>query len=108
MQTSRTRLHALSRRLLDALERLNVYTPNRSGFPIVELPLRDHERIADVGRLLFDRGVYVTLAAFPLVPKNEVGFRAQLTAANTEAEVDALIAAIEELADAGELQVREA
>jgi 8-amino-7-oxononanoate synthase len=100
----RAHLHALSRRLLDALERLNVHTPNRSGFPIVEIPLRDHERIADVGRLLFDRGVYVTLAAFPLVPKNEVGFRAQLTAANTEAEVDALIAAVEELADAGELQ----
>jgi 8-amino-7-oxononanoate synthase len=103
----RAHLHALSRRLLDALERLGVHTPNGSGFPIVEIPLRDHERIGAVGRMLFDRGVYVTLAAFPLVPKNEVGFRAQLTAANTEAEVDALISAVEELADAGELQVRE-
>ncbi|HEY7075581.1 MAG TPA: pyridoxal phosphate-dependent aminotransferase family protein [Solirubrobacteraceae bacterium] len=103
----RAHLYALSRRLLDALERLGVHTPNRSGFPVVEIPLRDHERIAPVGRMLFERGVYVTLAAFPLVPKDEVGFRAQLTAANTEAEVDALIAAVEELADAGELQVRE-
>jgi 8-amino-7-oxononanoate synthase len=46
----------------------------------------------------------VTLAAFPLVPKSEVGFRIQLTAANTDAEVDMLNAAIEELADRGELQ----
>ena len=53
--------------------------------------------------MLWDRGVYVTLAAFPLVPKAEVGFRVQLTAANTDAEVDTLIAAIEELAEAGEL-----
>jgi 8-amino-7-oxononanoate synthase len=104
----RGHLHALTKRLLDALERLGVHTPNHSGFPIVEIPLRDHERMDAVGRLLFERGVYVTLAAFPLVPKAEVGFRAQLTAANTEAEVDALIAVVDELAEAGELQVREA
>jgi 8-amino-7-oxononanoate synthase len=48
--------------------------------------------------------VYVTLAAYPLVPKDEVGFRVQLTAANTDAEVDLLISALEELADRGELQ----
>jgi 8-amino-7-oxononanoate synthase len=72
--------------------------------PIVEVPLRDHERIGEVGQLLFDRGVYVTLAAYPLVPREEVGFRAQLTAANTDAEVDALIAALEELAGLGELR----
>jgi 8-amino-7-oxononanoate synthase len=92
-----------TRRVLDCLERLGVATPNRSGFPIVEIPIRDHRRIADVGQLLFDRGVYVTLAAFPLVPKAEVGFRVQLTAANTDAEVDTLIAALEELAANDEL-----
>ena len=93
-----------TQRVLDCVHRLGVHTPNRSGFPIIELPLRDHRRIDAVGRLLFDRGVYVTLAAYPLVPRDEVGFRAQLTAANTDAEVDMLIAAIEELAEAGELQ----
>jgi 8-amino-7-oxononanoate synthase len=93
-----------TRRVIDCLHRLGVHTPNRSGFPIVEIPLRDHARIDAVGRFLFERGVYVTLAAYPLVPKDEVGFRAQLTSANTDAEVDMLIAAIEELAEAGELQ----
>jgi len=57
-----------------------------------------------VGQFLFDRGVYVTLAAFPLVPKADVGFRVQLTAANTDAEVATLCAAIEELAHLGELR----
>ena len=93
-----------TKRVLDCVHRLGVHTPNRSGFPIIEIPLRDHRRIDAVGRMLFDRGVYVTLAAYPLVPKDEVGFRAQLTAANTDAEVDMLIAAIEELAEAGELK----
>jgi 8-amino-7-oxononanoate synthase len=97
-------LYELTRRVLDCLDACGVDTPNRSCFPIVEIPLRDHARIAQVGQMLFERGIYVTLAAFPLVPKAEVGFRVQLTAANTAAEVEALCAAIEELASLGELR----
>jgi 8-amino-7-oxononanoate synthase len=97
-------LHAHSTRVLSALEELDAHTPNHSGFPIVEIPLRDHGRIDEVGRFLFSRGVYVTLAAYPLVPKAEVGFRVQLTAANTDAEVDLLIEVLRELAERGELQ----
>jgi 8-amino-7-oxononanoate synthase len=41
------------------------------------------------------------------VPKDEVGFRIQITAANTDEEVDSLIAALEALAAAGELRVRD-
>jgi diguanylate cyclase (GGDEF)-like protein len=100
----RATVYRHSCRVLDCLERLGVTTPNRSRLPIVEIPLRDHERIGAVGQLLFDRGVYVTLAAYPLVPRDEVGFRVQLTAANTDAEIDTLIAALEELAQMGELQ----
>ena len=97
-------VHRHTARVLEALAALDVHTPNRSGLPIVEIPLRDHTRIDSVGRLLFERGVYVTLAAYPLAPKAEVGFRAQLTAANTDGEVETLIAAITELAERGELQ----
>jgi 8-amino-7-oxononanoate synthase len=60
-------------RVLDCLARLRVHTPNRSGFPIVEIPLRDYNRIGAVGQMLFDRGVYATLAAYPLVPKTRSG-----------------------------------
>ena len=94
----------LTGRVLDCLDRLGVWTPNRSGYPIVEIPLRDHRRIDAVGRFLFERGVYVTLAAYPLVPKAEVGFRVQMTAANTDAEVDTLVSALEELAERRELR----
>jgi 8-amino-7-oxononanoate synthase len=99
----RAELWRLTDRLLQAMQRMGVHTPNRSGFPIVEIPVRDHRRIDAVGRMLFERGVYVTLAAYPLVPKHEVGFRLQVTAANTDAEIDMAIAAIEELAGRGEL-----
>ncbi len=103
----RERVWRHTSRVLECLAGLGMFTPNRTGMPIIEVPLRDHERIGEVGQLLFDRGVYVTLAAYPLVPRDEVGFRAQLTAANTDAEVDTLIAALEELAQLGELRTVE-
>lgn len=96
--------HGHTVRVLSALADLDVHTPNRSQLPIVEVPLREDASIDEVGRLLFERGVYVTLAAYPLVPKAEVGFRIQLTAANTDAEVDALLAALGELAARGALR----
>jgi 8-amino-7-oxononanoate synthase len=100
----RTELHRLATRVVDELRDIGVATPNRSGLPIIEIPVRDHTRIDFVGRFLFEHGVYVTLAAYPLVPKDEVGFRVQLTAANTDEEVNALLASIGELAARGELR----
>jgi 8-amino-7-oxononanoate synthase len=103
----RANLWRLTGRVLTTLHSLGVETPNRSGLPIIEVPLQDHRRIDAVGRYLFEQGVYVTLAAYPLVPKHEVGFRIQLTAANTDDEVDTLIAAVETLAAGGELRRRD-
>ncbi|WP_081690571.1 aminotransferase class I/II-fold pyridoxal phosphate-dependent enzyme [Conexibacter woesei] len=100
----RDELERLTRKTLDGLQRLDVHTPNRTGLPIIEIPLRDHEQIDSVGRFLFERGVYVTLAAYPLVPKDEVGFRVQLTAVNTDEEVDTLLTTVEELAGRGVLR----
>lgn len=90
--------------VLECLDRLDVYTPNRSGFPIIEVPLARHEDIGAVGRFLFEQGVYVTLAAYPLVPKSEVGFRIQMTAANTQAEIERLTDVLGKLANAFDLQ----
>ncbi len=95
----RAGLYEKTRRLLDGLDALGVATPNRSGFPIVEIPLGDADKIDEVGRFLFDRGIYVTLAAFPLVPRAEVGFRIQVTAANTDEEIDHLLVVLAEATD---------
>jgi 8-amino-7-oxononanoate synthase len=103
----RASMHAKTARILGCLDRVGAFTPNHSGLPIVEIPLADHERIGEAGRMLFDRGIYVTLAAYPLVPREEVGFRVQVTAANTDAEIDRLILALEDLADRGLLKTRD-
>jgi 8-amino-7-oxononanoate synthase len=91
-------------KVLGYLDRIGVHTPNRSGFPIIEVPLARQEDIDAVGRFLFDNGIYVTLAAYPLVPKSEVGFRIQMTDANTDGEVDQLIDVLGRLVNVFDLQ----
>jgi 8-amino-7-oxononanoate synthase len=100
----RAELHRKTRRILDCLDDLGVFTPNLSGFPIVEIPLVDADDIDEVGEYLFDRGIYVTLAAYPLVPRPEVGFRVQVTAANTDEEIEHLTDVLVEAANRFQLQ----
>jgi len=90
--------------VLDCLDRLGVHTPNHSGFPIIEVPLARHEDVDAVGRFLFENGIYVTLAAYPLVPRDEVGFRIQVTAANTDAEIENLLDVLSRLTSCFDLQ----
>jgi 8-amino-7-oxononanoate synthase len=101
---ARYAMYRKTRKVLDRLHELDIYTPNRSGYPLIEVPLADHEDIDVVGRYLFDRGVYVTMAAFPLVPKDEVGFRIQITAANEDDEIDLLCDVLGEINDRFQLQ----
>jgi 8-amino-7-oxononanoate synthase len=101
---ARAELHRLTARVLDRVNELGIATPNASGFPIIEVPLADADAIDEVGDLLFDRGIYATMAAYPLVPRDEVGFRIQLTAANTDEHVDRLNAALGEIAERFQLR----
>jgi len=100
----RTNLWLKTAQVLECLDRLGIHTPNRSGFPIIEVPLARHDDIDAAGRFLFDHGIYVTLAAYPLVPKTEVGFRIQMTAANTQAEIEQLMEVLAKLANRFDLR----
>ncbi|HWE08908.1 MAG TPA: pyridoxal phosphate-dependent aminotransferase family protein [Solirubrobacteraceae bacterium] len=95
----RAKLARLTARVLDRIGELGIETPNRSGFPIIEIPLADADSIGAVGDMLFDRGIYATMAAYPLVPREEVGFRLQLTAANTDEQIDHLLVVLGEVAE---------
>jgi len=102
--TIRAGLHRKTARVLDGLRQLNVATPNRTGTPVIEVPLANPDDIDAVGRYLFDRGIYVTLAAYPLVPRSQVGFRIQVTATNTDAEITHLLQVLQEVAEQFPLQ----
>jgi 8-amino-7-oxononanoate synthase len=103
----RHELWRMSHRVLTRLDELEIYTPNESGYPIIEVPLADHDQIDEVGRFLFDHGIYVTMAAYPLVPKDEVGFRIQVTAANTDEEIDHLLDVLTSVRERFRLRSRE-
>jgi 8-amino-7-oxononanoate synthase len=103
----RASLYTKTRRILDCLDRKGVMTLNSSGFPIVEVPLADPDDLGKVGAIMYERGIYVTLAFYPGVPREEVGFRLQITAANTDEEVAELVGVLEELALDGRLRLRE-
>ncbi len=100
----RADLYRKAQKVLDHVRRLGLYTPNTGSTPIVELPLAAGHDIHAVGEFLWQRGIYVTLAAYPLVPRDQVGFRVQVTAANTDAELDQLNAVLTELAADGQLR----
>jgi 8-amino-7-oxononanoate synthase len=100
----RADIHRKTHAVLDTLKELGIATPNRSGFPIVEIPLADSGDVGEVGRFLFERGIYVTLAAYPLVPHAEVGFRVQVTAANTDDQIGHLCRVLTELDERFALQ----
>jgi 8-amino-7-oxononanoate synthase len=93
-----------TRRVLDQISRLGLRTLNTSGYPVIEIPLSRADDIDAVGRFLFERGIYVTLAAYPLVPKSQVGFRVQVTAANEDSEIEQLNQVLTELSERFDLQ----
>jgi 8-amino-7-oxononanoate synthase len=95
----RSKLHRLTGRVLDHVHELGIHTPNESGFPIIEIPLADPDTVDEVGNVLFDRGIYATMAVYPLVPRDEVGFRLQLTSANTDEQIDHLCDVLGELSE---------
>ena len=103
----RYEMYRKTKKVIDRLHELDIYTPNGSGFPLIEVPLANHEDIDAVGRYLFDRGTYVTMAAYPLVPKDEVGFRIQVTAANEDDEIDLLCEVLGEINERFALQHEE-
>jgi 8-amino-7-oxononanoate synthase len=100
----RRALYQKTARVLDRVAELGLRTLNSSGLPIIELPLGHGDDIDKVGRFLFDRGIYVTLAAYPLVPRSQVGFRVQVTAANGDDEIDQLNEVLGELAACFDMQ----
>ncbi len=86
----RAGLHRKAVWVLDHVRGLGIATPNEGALPIVEIPLTNASDLDAVSRFLWDSGIYVTLAAYPLVPRDRVGFRVQITALNSDEDIDRL------------------
>jgi 8-amino-7-oxononanoate synthase len=97
-------LYRMTKRLLDHVRSLGVVTLNHDDTPIIELPIAPDESLVDVSHELWRRELFVTLAPYPGVPKDKVGFRVQVTAAHTDEQVELLMAAITDFAADGTLR----
>ena len=95
----RTVLWQRTQTLLEHLDKLGIATTNTSGLPVVELAVADPADLDPVGRHLFAHGIHVALAPYPVVPRQEVGFRIQLTAAHTVDQVHHLLDVLQEVND---------
>lgn len=91
----RDRLFGYTADIIDAYRARGIRTDNDNLFPIVSAYVGAAETVLRGGQLLFDEGIYVTLQAYPLVPKDKGVLRATPTAANTQKEVQHLIDAME-------------
>ncbi|MDC0769863.1 aminotransferase class I/II-fold pyridoxal phosphate-dependent enzyme [Streptomyces sp. HD] len=93
----RADLYRRTVRVLDHLDALGVGTLNTDRLPIIEIPLADPADLDSVAAFLWQEGIYVTLAAYPLVPRDRVGFRVQVTALNSDDDIDRLTGALTRL-----------
>jgi 8-amino-7-oxononanoate synthase len=100
----RADLYRMSKRLLDHIRALGVVTLNTDDTPIIELPISTDHELVDVSHELWRRRLFVTLAPYPGVPKDQVGFRIQVTAAHTDEQVEHLASALTDLAKDGTLR----
>ncbi|MCP4446376.1 MAG: glycine C-acetyltransferase [Myxococcales bacterium] len=60
---------------------------------IVPIMLGDPRLAVNMAKMLLDEGIYVIGFSYPVVPKGKARIRVQISAAHTEAEVDAAISA---------------
>lgn len=103
----RADMYRKTARVLDHLADLDVHTFNTDRLPILEIPLGDPADLDAVGAFLWEEGIYVTLAAHPLVPRDRVGFRVQITALNSDDDIDRLNGTLTALAKRFRLRPRQ-
>ncbi|KKR45716.1 MAG: 7-keto-8-aminopelargonate synthetase-like protein enzyme [Parcubacteria group bacterium GW2011_GWB1_40_14] len=93
----REKLWKLTERAIDGIRKLGFTVINKTGFPIVSVVIGDTDKLIDTANILYEKGILVTVAPFPMVKRGEECHRITLTSANTEQEVDQLIGAFAEI-----------
>jgi len=88
---NRKKLSDLTLRAINGLRGLGYKVLNKTGFPIISVFVGDTEKLIKTANILFNEGILVTVAPYPMMKKGEEVHRITITSANTEEEVDKLI-----------------
>ncbi|MDO8391558.1 MAG: glycine C-acetyltransferase [Actinomycetota bacterium] len=69
------------------------FTLAGEGHPIIPVMLGDAKVAGEMAQRLLAKGVYVIAFSFPVVPQGKARIRTQMSAAHTDADIDAAVAA---------------
>lgn len=95
----RKKLYHLTDRAIKGLRSLGFHIDNDTNFPIVSVWIGDTEHLVKASQILWDNGILITLAPYPMVRRGDETLRITITASNEEDEVDNLIAAFSQIRD---------
>lgn len=93
----RARLRALVGKLRRGVRELGLTLTGDGESPIVSILVGDMEDVLEVGKWLFDRGLYVQSAHYPAVPMRRSCLRILVNANHPAEAIDALLNALAEL-----------
>ncbi len=94
----RSELYRLTKRLIDGVRTIGLVTDSDTYFPIVNVPLGSGANVAAACDVLWRHGIIITPSVFPAAPLGRGGVRFSITAANTDADVDKALDALDEVA----------
>ena len=101
-------LHRLTARVVEGARERGWTVDNPLAFPVVNLETGGVERTIAACKVMWDHGILFTPSVFPAAPLDRGGFRISVTAANTDDDVDRLLAALDAVSAAvGPPQERE-
>ena len=90
-------LRALTHKFRDGMSALGFTLAGDRDHPIVPVMLGDARLAAQFADAMLKRGVYVIGFSYPVVPKGAARIRTQISAAHSDADIDAAIAAFAEV-----------
>lgn len=89
----RKKLWKITDKAIRGLRELGFTVMNKTGFPIASVLIGDTEKLVETANLLFEEGILVTVAPYPMVEQGQEVHRLTFTSANTEEEVEQLLRA---------------
>ncbi|MBI2612645.1 glycine C-acetyltransferase [Candidatus Kaiserbacteria bacterium] len=75
-------------KLFRDLMKKNGFTVSDAQHPITPIMLGDEKKAVEMGKALFDEGIYVIGFAYPVVPKGKARVRVQISAAHTKEDIE--------------------
>ncbi len=91
----RRHLHRLTTRTIDGARERAWTVDNPLAFPVINLVTGGVEQTIAASQVMWDHGILFTPSVFPAAPIDRGGFRISFTAANTDDDVDRLLAALD-------------